>query len=46
MYEQYASSEFEQAYTYTGSDLGAVCSGGETFFRLWAPTAQNACVRL
>ncbi len=42
----YSSPEFEAEYTYTGSDLGANHSHEKTFFRLWAPNAEKASVRL
>lgn len=45
MYEEYASTAFDELYTYTGSDLGATWSPEETFFRLWAPTARSVSVR-
>lgn len=41
MYEEYSSVEFENKYTYEGKDLGANWSRERTFFRLWAPTAQD-----
>lgn len=41
MYKEYSSVEFENNYTYEGKDLGATWSRESTFFRLWAPTAQN-----
>lgn len=40
MYEAYSTEAFEKEYTYNGKDLGANWSPEETFFRLWAPTAQ------
>ena len=42
----YSTEEFEQAYTYTGDDLGAVWSAEKTAFRLWAPTAAAVKVNL
>ncbi len=42
----YYSQEFEAAYTYSGHDLGATYTYEATHFRLWAPTAQFAAVRL
>lgn len=41
MYKEYSSVEFENKYTYEGKDLGATWSRESTFFRLWAPTAQD-----
>ena len=46
MQEQYDSPLFEQAYTYSGADLGALWSREETRLRLWAPTAEDVRVRL
>ena len=42
----YSSQEFEAEYTYAGRDLGANWSPEKTFFRLWAPTAEKATLRL
>ena len=42
----YSSPEFEAAYTYTGTDLGAVWTKERTFFRLWAPTAEAVVLNL
>ena len=39
------SEEFEKAY-HTEEPLGAFCGAGGTHFRLWAPTAQKAAIRL
>ena len=38
---EYSTEAFETAYTYEGSDLGAVWSKESTTFRVWAPTAQS-----
>ena len=46
MHEIYSSHAFEEQYTYTGRDLGAVWSQNKTSFRLWAPTAKAAWVKL
>lgn len=46
MTASYSSAEFEEAYTYTGSDLGANWEPHQTFFRLWAPTVVAAYVLL
>lgn len=35
------TKEFDKNYEYTGSDLGAVCTGDRTVFRLWAPFADR-----
>lgn len=42
----YSTPEFEDAYTYTGSDLGGSWTPDQTFFRVWAPTAQWVGVNL
>ena len=46
MHEFYSSHAFEETYTYTGSDLGAIWNEDKTAFRLWAPTAKAAWVKL
>ena len=46
MYEQYSTKEFEEKYTYSGSDLGAAWTRCKTTFRLWAPTAEEVTVSL
>ena len=46
MHEFYSSRVFEEKYTYTGTDLGAVWAPHKTTFRLWAPTAKAAWVKL
>ena len=46
MYDFYSTKAFENAFTYTGSDLGAVWSREKTCFRLWAPTAKAVSVNL
>ena len=46
MFEAFSSPEFESKYTYTGNDLGAVWSPDQTVFKLWAPTANQAKVKL
>ncbi len=40
MPDYFSSAEFEDAYTYTGDDLGVTFNGG-TNFRVWAPTAEK-----
>ncbi len=42
----YSSESFEQKYTYSGDDLGAVYSREKTAFRVWAPTAQSVTLEL
>lgn len=46
MHKAYSSSEFEQRFHYTGSDLGALWSPEKTLFRLWAPTADRVLINL
>ena len=46
MADAFSSPEFEEKYTYRGHDLGATWSNDRTVFKLWAPTAQKAQVRL
>ena len=46
MSQLYSSKEFEEKYTYTGTDLGAVWSREKTTFRVWAPTASAVRVNL
>ena len=46
MFEHYNSIEFENLYTYEGTDLGATWSQKETYFRLWAPTADYVHILL
>ena len=38
--------EFIQNYTYARNDLGATINGGETTFKLWAPTASKVVLNL
>ncbi len=42
----YSTQEFEDAYTYTGDDLGATWTKDATAFRVWAPTAEAVKVNL
>ncbi len=42
----YSTEEFENAYTYTGDDLGAVWTKESTVFRVWAPTADEVLLNL
>jgi len=46
MYDFYSSKAFEDAFTYTGDDLGIMWSKAKTKFRLWAPTAKEVSVKL
>ncbi|MDF2844365.1 MAG: pullulanase, type [Herbinix sp.] len=42
----FSTPEFEEAFYYEGSDLGAIWSEQETNFRLWAPTATEVVLNL
>ncbi|MBQ8355488.1 MAG: type I pullulanase [Oscillospiraceae bacterium] len=42
----YSTADFEDQYTYTGDDLGAVWTAEKTTFRVWAPTADAVTVML
>lgn len=42
----YDSEEFETAFTYTGTDLGAIVSANQTSFRVWAPVASQVTLNL
>lgn len=42
----YSTEDFEQEYTYTGDDLGAVWTKDATTFRVWAPTAESVTLNL
>ena len=42
MHDFYSTKAFEDAYTYTGNDLGAIWTKEKTTFRVWAPTAKDA----
>lgn len=42
----YSTKKFEQQYTYTGNDLGAVWTPEKTTFRVWAPTAKSVVLNL
>ena len=48
MFQQknYSTPAFEEKFTYTGSDLGAIWSEEKTCFRLWAPTASAVTLNL
>ena len=46
MPDYYGTEEFENAYTYTGNDLGATWTKDATTFRVWAPTADAVSVKL
>jgi len=45
-FRSYSTKDFEETYTYTGADLGAVWTKEKTVFRVWAPTAISVRVRL
>jgi pullulanase len=42
----YSTEEFENAYTYEGTDLGATWTAEKTTFRVWAPTADEVVLNL
>ncbi len=44
--KDYSTPEFEEKYSYYKNDLGAVYEKEKTAFRLWAPVAERAEVRL
>lgn len=46
MLSEYSTEEFEQKYTYAGSDLGASWSENCTSFKLWSPVAKRVQVNL
>lgn len=46
MHDFYSGKAFENAFTYSGNDLGATWSKEKTFFRVWAPTAKEVAVKL
>lgn len=43
---EYSTKTFEDKYTYTGNDLGALWTKDDTSFRVWAPTADKVQVNL
>ena len=44
--DYFSSEEFEEAYTYTGDDLGVTFSGDSVNFRVWAPTAEKVEINI
>ena len=42
----FESEEFEDKYTYTGSDLGITYTKESTTFKVWAPTAEKVMLKL
>lgn len=42
----YSTASFEEEFTYTGNDLGAIWTDEFTSFRLWAPTATEVSINL
>ena len=44
--EVFDSEEFIENYTYSGNDLGPVIDGGNTTFKVWAPTASEVVLNL
>ncbi|MGF7142318.1 pullulanase [Anaerotaenia torta] len=45
-YHRFMTKEFEEANDYRGNDLGAVWTAESACFRVWAPTAGRAAVKL
>ena len=45
MHFEFDSHSFAEKYNYSGK-LGATCSGNETTFRLWAPTAEKVFLNI
>lgn len=46
MQDLYSSREFEDKFTYRGSDLGVTIRKDDVIFRLWAPCAENVLLRV
>lgn len=44
--KKYSTDEFENEFTYEGSDLGAIYSVDKTVFKLWSPFADKVIVNL
>ena len=42
----YSTQKFEEEYTYTGDDLGAIWAKDKTVFKVWAPTAKSVKINL
>jgi hypothetical protein len=42
----FSTKAFEDAFSYTGDDLGVVWTPAETRFRLWAPTADKVVLNI
>ena len=42
----YSSPEFRDNYIYDGDDLGVSCTGKETSFKLWSPSADSVTLNL
>lgn len=42
--DAFSTEEFEEAYSYEGSDLGATYTKEKTSFRVWAPTASEVSI--
>ncbi len=45
-YNCFSTKEFEEANYYKGNDLGAMWTKDATYFRVWAPTAEQVSVKL
>lgn len=44
--QAFSTNEFQEAYTYTGDDLGAVYTKESTAFRIYAPVASDVTLNL
>jgi len=42
----YNTTEFKNAFTYNGKDLGAIYTPSQTTFKLWAPTSSRVILRV
>jgi pullulanase len=42
----YDSKEFEDAFGYSGDDLGAIATDNKTTFRVWAPISDNVVLNI
>ena len=42
----FATTKFEQNYTYTGNDLGLTLSNTQAMFKIWAPTSSEVNLKL
>ncbi len=42
----FSGKEFDKRFRYDGKDLGALCRGGRTSFKVWSPLAEGLTLRL